>query len=251
MKLIGVIDLLRGSAVHARGGCRHGYRPVDTAAERAIDGDASVLADVYLRHLGVDGLYIADLDAIAGAAEQDGPVRAIAVNGTPLWLDAGVSTVAQAERALGRGATSVVVGLESLASFRSLRDISDAITPARLAFSLDLRDGRPITPDESVRALSPGEIAARATDAGAGALIVLDLARIGSSQGVDMRVLEQVKHAAPGVPLMAGGGVRDEGDLRSLGRAGCEGVLVATALHGPGGADLARSARSGNLLTGT
>src|SRR5687767_13658064 len=131
MKLIGVIDLLGGVAVHARGGCRYGYRPVETAAGTRIDGDASALADVHTRRLHVDGLYVADLDAIAGGAEQDKPLRTMGTTGVPLWLDAGVSTVRQARRSLSRGATSVVVGLETLPSFNSVRDISEAITPER------------------------------------------------------------------------------------------------------------------------
>jgi len=31
--------------------------------------------------------------------------------------------------------------------------------------------------------------------------------------------------------LLAGGGVRDPGDLRELAQLGCTGALVATALH--------------------
>jgi phosphoribosylformimino-5-aminoimidazole carboxamide ribotide isomerase len=251
LKVIGVIDLLGGRAVHASGGCRHGYRPVETAADTPIDGDASALAGVYTRRLHVDGLYVADLDAIAGGAEQDPPVREMNTSGVPLWLDAGVSTVAQARRALGRGATAVVVGLETLPSFGSLRDISDAITSDRVAFSLDLRDGRPITTDASMHSVSPGVIAARAVDAGAHGVIILDLARVGSSRGVDLQMFEQVRRAIPGVPLMAGGGIRGDADVRSLASLGCDGVLVATALHGPGGADLVRSAAGQLPLTGT
>jgi uncharacterized protein related to proFAR isomerase len=44
------------------------------------------------------------------------------------------------------------------------------------------------------------------------------------------------------VPLIAGGGVRGEEDLRALASVGCDAVLMATALHGPGGADLVRYA---------
>ena len=251
MKIVGVIDLLGGRAVHASGGCRHGYRPVQAAADTTIDGDASALADLYTRRLRVDGLYVADLDAIAGGAEQDAAVRTIAASRAPLWLDAGVSTIAQARRALGRGATSVVIGLETLPSFASLRDISNAITPERVTFSLDLRDGSPIVTDPSMRSVSPAVIAARAVDAGARAVIVLDLARVGSSRGVDLLILEQVRRAIPGVALMAGGGVRGEGDVRSLASIGCDGVLIATALQGPAGADLVRSALDQLPVTGT
>jgi uncharacterized protein related to proFAR isomerase len=37
--------------------------------------------------------------------------------------------------------------------------------------------------------------------------------------------------ALPGAAIYAGGGVRDDGDLRTLESAGAAGALVATALH--------------------
>ena len=37
--------------------------------------------------------------------------------------------------------------------------------------------------------------------------------------------------ALPGVSIYAGGGVRDDPDLRALEAAGAAGALVATALH--------------------
>ena len=61
-------------------------------------------------------------------------------------------------------------------------------------------------------------------------MIVLDLARVGSGSGVDFDLFASVRDAVPGVALMAGGGVRDAGDLTRLASAGCDGALVATAL---------------------
>ena len=85
-------------------------------------------------------------------------------------------------------------------------------------------------------------MAARAAEAGAGSVIVLDLARVGSGRGIDLLTFESVKRAVPDVPVFAGGGVRGVDDLRDLAAVGCDGVLVATALHGPDGANLVRFA---------
>ena len=232
MRILGVIDLLGGKAVHAQGGCRSAYRPVQAAAGTTVDGDALTLARVYVDRCGLDDLYVADLDAIAGGAEQDEPVRRIVSSGVRTWLDAGVSTVAQAQRALARGASRVVVGLETLPSFTSLRDIVDAVGPEAVAFSLDLRDGRPITTNGTLTGTVPVSIARQAVAAGVNALIVLDVARVGSGRGPDWPVVESVRHAVPGVMLLAGGGVRDPEDLRRLADIGCDGALMATALHG-------------------
>jgi phosphoribosylformimino-5-aminoimidazole carboxamide ribotide isomerase len=70
----------------------------------------------------------------------------------------------------------------------------------------------------------------RAAAAGASTVIVLDLARVGTGAGVDLRLMEAVREAAPGVALIAGGGVRDAADLHALAAVGCDGALVATAL---------------------
>lgn len=229
MNIIGVIDLLGGRAVHAQGGCRHGYRPVSTAAGVSIDGNPVTLSRVYAGRLGIRELYLADLDAIAGGAEQDEETRAVTALGVPLWLDAGIASPAQAQRARSRGSSRVVVGLETLPSFATLEQICAAGRSADVAFSLDLRDGKPIT--STLRALSPETLAQRAVDAGVAAVIVLDLDRVGSAKGLDWALLERVRAAIPDVTLLAGGGVRHDEDLRRLADAGCDGALVATALH--------------------
>jgi phosphoribosylformimino-5-aminoimidazole carboxamide ribotide isomerase len=48
---------------------------------------------------------------------------------------------------------------------------------------------------------------------------------------VDLDVVRRVRAATGICPLFAGGGVRDEDDLWQLANAGCDGALVATALH--------------------
>jgi phosphoribosylformimino-5-aminoimidazole carboxamide ribotide isomerase len=62
-------------------------------------------------------------------------------------------------------------------------------------------------------------------------VIVLDLARVGSGAGPDVGLIAQIHAAFPDLELLAGGGVRDAGDLRALGAASAAGALVATALH--------------------
>jgi phosphoribosylformimino-5-aminoimidazole carboxamide ribotide isomerase len=61
--------------------------------------------------------------------------------------------------------------------------------------------------------------------------IVLDLARVGSGAGPDVVPIAEIHAAFPDLQLIAGGGVRDVGDLRALGAAGAAAALVATALH--------------------
>jgi len=234
MLVIGVLDLVDGRAVHARGGRREAYAPVRApVGARFAPGDALALARTYTNRFGVTDLYAADLDAILGRAWQAPLVGAVAALGAPLWLDAGVSSPAAAGRALDLGAAHVVVGLETLPSYDALDEICLEVGGNRVAFSLDLRGGQPIARSNAAGWQPAGgacDAAARAARAGVAAVIVLDLDRVGAAAGPDLALIGRVREAAPGVTLLAGGGVGGSDDLARLADLGCDGALVATAL---------------------
>jgi len=219
MRLIGVIDIRGRAAVHARGGIRERYETI---------GDPLELARRYLDDCGVAELYVADLDAIESptSAVRNPHVRAICERSI-VWLDAGVFSIERAREAIALGAAHVVVGLETLPSFDVLTAVTEAVGRDRVAFSLDMRHGRPLGIGEGEQ---PTVLASRAVHCGASAIIVLDLARVGMRAGLDLNLLTQVRDAAPGVELIAGGGVRGQDDLDRVDAIGVDGALVATAL---------------------
>jgi phosphoribosylformimino-5-aminoimidazole carboxamide ribotide isomerase len=233
MRVIGVLDLLGGRAVHARGGMRDRYEPIQSIAGAMIrPGDALAVAREYVQQFGLTELYIADLDAIDRAAWQDALVRDLAALDLCVSLDAGVSSVDLASRAVGLGVARVVVGLETLPSYETLRQICAALDGNPVVFSLDLRNGEPVVAANGDVAAEPAEtVAARAAEAGATAVVVIDLARVGSRRGLDLPLLRRVRAAVPHLTVIAGGGVRGVEDLEHLSDAGCDGALVATALH--------------------
>jgi phosphoribosylformimino-5-aminoimidazole carboxamide ribotide isomerase len=219
VRVVGVIDLRGGQAVHARAGQRDRY---------ATLGDAVELARTYVDRHGLRELYVADLDAIVGGPTQGAAITAVAAAGASVWLDAAVSSVDRARHVLGLGATHVVVGLETLPSWNALQEICEGVGGQHTAFSLDLRDGTPlgIAREEPVN-----DVSTRAADAGVNAIIVLDFARVGMRTGLDLQLIARVRDAAPNVTLLVGGGVRGADDLARLADAGCDGALVATALQ--------------------
>ena len=230
MLVLGVLDLLNCRAVHARAGARDQYEPVRAVAGVSIeDGDALAIASAYRDNLALTELYAADLDAIMGRRPQDRLVAALAASG-PLWLDAGVSSVDGARHALTLGVARVIIGLETLESWEALQAICSGVDGDRVAFSLDMRDGALLRRGAD-GSNDPPDYAARAVDAGVQSIIVIDLARVGTRAGLDMDMLARVRASAPDVTLLAGGGVRGFDDLTRLAAAGCDGVLVATALH--------------------
>jgi phosphoribosylformimino-5-aminoimidazole carboxamide ribotide isomerase len=239
VRIIGVIDLKDGQAVHARGGRRDEYALVSEAAGTVINGDAVKLAGVYREIFGLTNIYVADLDAI-GSAVGRGPdkvratttpnvavVRRICKRGGHVFIDDGVATLDHAHRVAAAGAHEVIVGLETLTSFDLLRDIC---RHCPVTFSLDLRNGIPMN-GTGRTGLSPEDLAREAVAAGAKAIIVLDVARVGGTAGPDTEMLNRIRPVVTGAALLAGGGVRGLDDLKLLDRIGCDGALIATALH--------------------
>jgi len=228
-----VLDLAHGVAVHARLGDRSRYQPVRSVlAPRAL-GDPRALMAGYRNRLGAEECYVADLDAIQGEPPQHALLRELAAGGGRLLVDAGAADAASAQALLERGADRVVVGLETLRSMGELQKAVAGLGAGRIVFSLDLRHGRPVLHPE-LRPLAgsePESLAARALDAGVASVLVLDLARVGTRGGVDLRLLAAIRRAVGSGELLAGGGVRTRRDLERMRDAGCDGALVASALH--------------------
>ena len=73
MRVVGVLDLSGGLAVHAQGGARAHYSPVRSLAGKSIaSGDAYAIARWYLWTMGLQEIYLADLDALRSLPPQIG-----------------------------------------------------------------------------------------------------------------------------------------------------------------------------------
>jgi phosphoribosylformimino-5-aminoimidazole carboxamide ribotide isomerase len=222
MRVVPVIDLKGGTAVHAVRGERERYRPLS---------DPLSIARRFRAELGLDELYVADLDAIAGERGSDAVIRALA-HEARVMVDAGVSEPERAQVLLDLGAHRVVVGTETLTGPDALDRLLGELPESAVVLSADLRDGRTLSPHPQLAGLPALDAVARLHRAGLREAIVLDMARVGSGAGPDVELIAEIHAAFPDLELLAGGGVRDVDDLRALGDAGAAGALVATALHG-------------------
>ena len=233
-----MLDVRSGRAVRAIAGDRAHYAPLRSVLHP--EPDPIALAGAALDRWGLADLYLADLDAILGDRPPDLDLfRAIAGLGLRLWVDAGVREASSARPLAEAGVARVVVGLETILGPGALAEVVAELGPDAVAFSLDLRDGRPMVDTRAAWGTDdPRAIADRAIEAGVRRLIHLDLSRIGTGRGPG----EFEPEATPGVTWFLGGGVAGADDLRALGRLGYSGVLVGSALHdGRIGADDLRS----------
>lgn len=227
MQIVPVLDLKGGIVVHARRGERADYaslrsplvagcEPVPVA--RALCGVSRT-----------SSLYVADLDALAGAPVDEAMLAALAAV-AELWVDAGATTAGRTDALARAGVARNVVGTESLgADASALRRL--AVRPPRPVLSVDLRDGRLISPEPELAGRHPAAAAPLAITLGVRELLVIDLARVGSGRGPPVDAVAELASALAGVAIYAGGGVRGDDDLRALESAGAAGALVATALH--------------------
>ncbi|MGZ8634167.1 MAG: HisA/HisF-related TIM barrel protein, partial [Solirubrobacteraceae bacterium] len=214
MRVVGVIDLKGGTAVHAVRGERERYRPVRSVIA-GDDGDAPALARGFRAELGLDELYVADLDAIVGEGENSATIGALAREAR-VMVDAGVSEPARAQALLDLGAHRVIVGTETLSGPDALDRLLAELPDGTLVLSVDLRDGRVLSPDPQLAGLPALDAVARLHRAGLREAIVLDLARVGSGAGPDVAVIAEIHGAFADLELLAGGGVRTVDDLREL-----------------------------------
>jgi phosphoribosylformimino-5-aminoimidazole carboxamide ribotide isomerase len=233
LRVIPVMDLKAGQAVHAVRGQRQTYAPVQSVLVQSADPLA--LARALMDRLGARECYVADLDAIAGVGDHEPVIRAMASLGLDVWLDAGTATAADAERARGLGATRVIAGTETLRDPCELTAMTRVLEKSRATptcvLSLDLRDGRLLGGSPEIERLGPGELTTMAWDAGIRTFIVLDLARVGSGEGPRLDTARALRRRFPAAELIIGGGVRNDTDLAALASQGFHGALVATALH--------------------
>jgi phosphoribosylformimino-5-aminoimidazole carboxamide ribotide isomerase len=227
MRLIPVLDLMDGVVVRGVGGQRAEYRPLVSplaASPAPLD-----VARGFAAHFGLTELYLADLDAIAGAEPALGVYTALRVAGFRLWVDAGIREAGRAEVLAGAGVEGIVAGLETLAGPGLLAELAGRFGE-RVIFSLDLRAGVPL--GNTGWGLDAWSIARQAVAAGVRRVLVLDLARVGEGGGTGTEELcARLASVHPEVELIAGGGVRGIADVRRLGEAGVAAVLVASALH--------------------
>lgn len=220
MKIMPVIDLKGGVVVHARRGQRAEYAPLQSPL---VEGSEPVaVARALCALCRTRALYVADLDALAGGPVNEAILAALASVAEP-WVDAGATTPERVAALRRAGVARNVVGTESL------EPGTEIASPALL--SVDLRDGRLISPDPELAGREPATAAPLARALNVQELLVIDLARVGSGSGPPLDAVSELASALPGVAIYAGGGVRDERDLRALEAAGATGALLATALH--------------------
>jgi phosphoribosylformimino-5-aminoimidazole carboxamide ribotide isomerase len=227
-RIIPVIDVLGGRVVHAVRGKRKEYQPLKSILCASTD---PVDVAATLKGLGFDELYVADLDAITYGQANFSIFKNIADKSRlELMVDAGIDDLKKAKQLLQSHVSKVIIGTETLPSASFVAEAVRLFGSEKVVVSLDLMGDRVISRLEAAALTKPLALLRKFQEAGVSQIIVLDLARVGSGEGVNVAFLKEVRRNIK-AKVLVGGGVRDVKDLVELKVLGVFGVLVATALH--------------------
>ena len=230
MQIIPVLDILDGVVVQAIAGERQQYRRIHSVLTESRD--PSVVIRCLQHEIGCDTFYLADLDAIQFGRPNRCVIAELAQCCDQLIVDCGARNAGDVEWLLDSGVSQVVVALETLPSPQFLSDVLSIADAEQIVFSLDLKQGKPLTLLREWQNTSAAEIAQTAIDSGHRNFIVLDLAMVGTGQGLStLSLCSSVRRLLPQAQVITGGGVSDIEDLRKLQDTDVDAVLIASALH--------------------
>jgi len=225
VRVIPAIDLLDGRAVRLERGDRE---RATVFSERPWELAAGFTA------AGAERIHVVDLDgAFAGARRQAGAVARVLAEATvPVQVGGGIRDRAAVDAVLDGGAGFAVLGTAAVED-PGLVEAVCRDHAGRVVIAVDARDGQvAVAGWVRTASITAIELAGRAADWGAAAVLYTDVARDGVHAGPNLAATAALVAAVGGrVDVIASGGVSSLDDLRALRDAGVPWVIVGRALY--------------------
>jgi phosphoribosylformimino-5-aminoimidazole carboxamide ribotide isomerase len=230
MILLPAIDLKNGACVRLVRG--------EMASATQFNHDPAAQARDFAA-VGFTWLHVVDLDgAFAGASVNGEAVRAIrrAVPQTIIELGGGIRDRGAIDAWLDLGIDRVVLGTAALHDPALVR-MAARDNPDRIVVGIDGRNGK-VAVEGWAQTSEIGivELGLRFADAGVAAIVVTDITRDGTLEGIDADAIGAFAKAV-GIPVIASGGVSTLADiaaLRAHEKDGVAGAIIGRALYDGG-----------------
>ncbi len=226
LRIIPVIDLKNGKVVHAVAGEREKYEPVDSVL---VDSSNPLPLTREFQEYGFKELYIADLDSIQNQGDNLEIInRLTSETELTVMVDGGFSRIEDVKNYADVGIDKAVIGTETLQDFDLISKISECYELSVIA-SVDIKESEVITGSSEIEK-SIEKLIENFQRNGVSEIIVLNLGKVGTSEGPSTEFLPKILNTAS-VPILFGGGIRDVSDIKNLSNQGVSGALIATAIH--------------------
>jgi phosphoribosylformimino-5-aminoimidazole carboxamide ribotide isomerase len=228
MKIIPVMDILDGIVVHALKGERKKYKPIKSIL---CDSSNPLKVATTFKDFGFKELYIADLDSILRKGRNYEIIKKISeVTGLKLMVDTGINNINSAIEIFNYGISNIIIGTETLINLKFVKECIKKIGNERTILSLDIKNEKVISSSPEIKMRNPLEVALIFERLGIKKMIVLDLTRVGSEEGVNWSILSKILEKTD-MQIITGGGIRNLDDIIELKKRGIHAILIATALH--------------------
>jgi phosphoribosylformimino-5-aminoimidazole carboxamide ribotide isomerase len=222
MLILPSIDLLGGRVVRLVEGKREHVTAYDRSpVEAATDFVAA----------GAARVHVVDLDAAFGTGDNDGLVAALVSSGAKVQIGGGIRNLERCRVLLDSGAERIVLGTSAIKDPDFVRSACREL-PQRIVVAVDARAGKVAVEGwtESTD-VDASELAARAVEWGAAAILYTDIARDGTGGGPDVERTATLARVLHPVPVIASGGIGTLEHLRALALAGVPEAVIGRALH--------------------
>jgi phosphoribosylformimino-5-aminoimidazole carboxamide ribotide isomerase len=213
-------------AIDVSDGALARFTPAGPGGVEAFGGSPLAAAEAAVA-VGARWLHVVDMDlAFRGEARNLEIVAAIASLPVAVQAAGGVRTADEVRVLLEAGATRVVLGSAALADEHSATALLSA-EGARLVVGIEVDEGRIRSRGRDPVDLPLMETLGWVVSAGASALLVTSVARVGERAGPELELTSRVVRA--GRPVLAAGGIASIADLHDLRAAGAAGAVVGRA----------------------
>ncbi len=216
-RIIFVLDILKGNAVHAIRGERAKYQPVQSKVSSSSNPLEIISA---LKPVEV---YIADLDRLQHFGDNFGLIKKISAKAKTM-VDIGAENMDDI-RKCAEIANTVILGTET-ASLDLIKTAAKQF-PGGINVSIDIKNGEVLTKDTRIE---PHELIKLLNGYDIRDIIILELSKVGTGAGIDIDFLRSAVELSK-YSVLLGGGIRDMADINALKEIGVSGALVATAVH--------------------
>jgi phosphoribosylformimino-5-aminoimidazole carboxamide ribotide isomerase len=220
--VIPAVDVLGGAVVRLFQG--------DYGAVTTYDDSPASVASSWAG-CGASIVHVVDLEGARSGKPSEDLWRSLGDMGVRFQIGGGIRDSSTAREAVGCGASRVVIGSAAVHDPKALVDIVEAVGPSAVVAAIDVRAGKAVGSGWLDAGTALPTVVERVVAAGVDTALVTGIERDGAMDGPNTQILEAVRDIAPGLLLIASGGVGTLDDLAMLRDNGYEAAIVGRALY--------------------